>query len=259
MFKVNIRKVFMDYSLLKKYTRDLNILFVEDDIDFRREFSELLRDIFPKVTTAVDGLDAIKKYEEYYKDTNKYYDLIISDIRMPNSDGVELVDSLYKIKEDQLVIILSARNEFKYLLPLINLGIHQFFTKPVEYSTFLEDIFKLSNYIYHKKSNKDINIIKINETLTWNKDNKKLSKDNKTIELTKNEYSFVEKILNNNQRVCTVEELINSIWGNDYHLDPDITHLKSLIYRLRKKVPDLHIKNIYGMGYSYDNSSKKTK
>jgi len=242
----------MDYSLLKKYTRNLNVLFVEDDTDFRKEFSELLLDIFPNVTSAVDGLDALNKYKEYYKNTEKYYDLIISDIKMPNCDGVELVDALYKIKEDQLVIILSARNEFNYLLPLVNLGIHQFFTKPIEYSTFLEDIFKLCNHIYHKKSNNNTNIIKINETLIWDKDKKNLSRENKIIELTKNELCFVEKILNNNQRVCTVEELINAIWYDDFDLDPDISHLKSLIYRLRKKVPDLLIKNIYGMGYLYD-------
>ena len=56
----------MDYGLLKKYTKDFNVLFVEDDIDFRKEFFELLQDIFPKVTIAVDGLDALNKYKEFY-------------------------------------------------------------------------------------------------------------------------------------------------------------------------------------------------
>jgi DNA-binding response OmpR family regulator len=245
-------RILMDYGLLKKYTKNINILFVEDDIDFRKEFSELLLDIFPKVTTAVDGLDALNKYNEFYESTNSYYDLIISDIKMPNLDGVELIDAIYKIKEDQLVIILSARNEFNYLLPLINLGIHQFFTKPINYTTFLEDIFKLCNQIYHNRLNSDINIIKINESLIWDKKKKKLLEDNKAIELTKNELRFVETILNDNGKICTVDKLIDIIWADEYDLIPDITHLKSLIYRLRKKVPGLLIKNIYGMGYVHD-------
>jgi len=91
----------VDYGLLKKYTRNMVILFVEDDTDFRKEFTELLQDIFPKVETAVDGMDALNKYKEYFKETNSYYDLVISDIKMPNFDGIELVDSLYKIKKDQ--------------------------------------------------------------------------------------------------------------------------------------------------------------
>lgn len=242
----------MNYGLLKKYTKNLNILFVEDDVDFRKEFSELLQDIFPSVTTAVDGLDALNKYKEFYENTNKYYDLIISDIKMPNYDGVELVDSIYKIKEDQLVIILSARNEFNYLLPLVNLGIHQFFTKPIDYSTFLEDIFKLCNLIYHNNLNNDINIVKINESLIWDKKKRKLLENNEAIELTKNEIRFVETILSDNGKICTVDKLIDIIWADEFDLSPDITHLKSLIYRLRKKAPTLLIKNIYGMGYSLD-------
>lgn len=239
----------MDYGLLKKYTKDFNILFVEDDKEFRKEFSELLLDIFPNVTTAIDGQDGLNKYIEFHKNTNNYFDLIVSDIKMPNLDGVELVDSIYKIKKDQKVIILSARNEFNYLLPLVNLGIQQFFTKPIDYSTFLDDIFKLCSQIYHNKSNDNANIIRINESLIWEKDKKKLLKDNETINLTKNELRFVDTILNNSGRVCTVENLINVIWHDEFEINIDISHLKSLIYRLRKKVPDLHIQNIYGMGY----------
>jgi DNA-binding response OmpR family regulator len=242
----------MNYGLLKKYTKNLNILFVEDDTDFRKEFSELLLDIFPKVTSAVDGLDALNKYKEFHETTNSYYDLIISDIKMPNLDGVELIDSIYKIKEDQLVIILSARNEFNYLLPLVNLGIHQFFTKPIDYSTFLEDIYKLCNQIYHNNLNSNIDIIKINESLVWDKKKKKLQENDKVIELTKNEIIFVDTLLNDNGKICTVDKLLDIIWADEYDLNPDITHLKSLIYRLRKKAPGLHIKNIYGMGYMHD-------
>lgn len=239
----------MDYGLLKKYTKDLNILFVEDDIEFRKEFTELLLDIFPNVITAVDGADGLNKYKEFYKENNKYFDLIISDIKMPNLDGIELVSEIYNIRKDQTVIILSARSEFNYLLPLVNLGIHQFFTKPIDYSTFLDDIFKLCNQLYHNSSNDNKNVIKINESLLWDKEKKQLIKDDKTVDLTKNEYRFVETVLNNNGRVCTVDELINVIWFDDYEVVADISHLKSLIYRLRKKVPDLLIKNIYGMGY----------
>jgi len=246
------KRVLVDYGLLKKYTRNMVILFVEDDTDFRKEFTELLQDIFPKVETAVDGMDALNKYKEYFKETNSYYDLVISDIKMPNFDGIELVDSLYKIKKDQKVVILSARNEFKYLLPLVNLGIHQFFTKPIDYSTFLDDMFKLCNEIYHNNKNEYSSIVRINETLIWDKDKNKLIENDKIIELTKNEIRFVKTILNNNGKICTVDELINTIWFEEFDLNPDITHLKSLIYRLRKKVPGLHIKNIYGLGYTHE-------
>ncbi|MGB5920443.1 response regulator transcription factor [Arcobacter sp.] len=242
----------MDYGLLKKYTKDFNVLFVEDDIDFRKEFFELLQDIFPKVTIAVDGLDALNKYKELYTQTNKYYDLIISDIKMPNFDGTQLVEAIYKIKKDQTIVILSARNEFKYLLPLVNLGIHQFFTKPINYSTFLDDIFKLTNQIYHLKLNENKNILRVDESLVWDMENKKLMQNNTAIKLTKKEIIFVDTILGNNGRIYTVEELIDIIWFEEFDVNADIRNLKNIISRLRKKVPNLHIKNIYGMGYKAD-------
>lgn len=240
----------MDYGLLKKYTKDLNVLFIEDDIDFRKEFSELLQNIFPQVTTAIDGLDGLNKYKEHYAKTNKCYDLIISDIKMPNYNGIELVDSIYKINKDQIIVILSARSEFDYLLPLINLGIEQFFTKPIDYSIFLEDIFKICSKIYNNDNLSDKhNIVRIDEFLIWNKEKQKLLQDNKEIELTKKEIIFVDTILKNNGRICTADELISAIWFDDFDLNADIKNLKNIISRLRKKIPNLHIKNIYGMGY----------
>ncbi|NQY93203.1 MAG: response regulator transcription factor [Campylobacteraceae bacterium] len=242
----------MDYGLLKKYTKDLNILFVEDDMDFRKEFYELLQNIFPEVTIAIDGLDGLNKYKEYHSLTNKYYDLIISDIKMPNYDGIELVDSIYKINKDQIVVILSARNEFNYLLPLINLGIQQFFTKPIDYSTFIEDMLKICNKIYNNNLNDNSDIVKIDESLIWNKDKKELLQNNTTIELTKKEIIFVDTILKNNGRIYTADELISTVWFEDFDINADIKNLKNIISRLRKKIPALHIKNIYGMGYKAD-------
>jgi len=242
----------MDYGLLKKYTKDLNVLFVEDDIDFRKEFFELLQNIFPKVTIAVDGLDGLNKYKEYHSATNKYYDLIISDIKMPNYDGIELVDSIYKINQDQVVVILSARSEFNYLLPLINLGIQQFFTKPIDYSSFIEDMMKICNKIYNNNLNDDSDIIKIDESLIWNKEKKILMENTTIIELTKKEIIFVDTILKNNGRIYTADELISTVWFEDFDINADIKNLKNIISRLRKKVPNLHIKNVYGMGYKAD-------
>jgi len=239
----------MDYELLKKYTKDLSVLFIEDDTDFRKEFSELLQNIFPQVTTAIDGLDGLNKYKDYYTKRNKYYDLIISDIKMPNYNGIDLVDSIYKINPKQTVVILSARSEFDYLLPLINLGIEQFFTKPIDYSIFVDDIFKICSKIYNNNLNNEINIVKIDEFLIWNKDKKKLIQDNIEIELTKKEIIFIDTILKNNGRICTADELISAIWFDDFDLNADIKNLKNIISRLRKKTPNLHIKNIYGMGY----------
>lgn len=242
----------MDYGLLKKYTRNITVLFVEDDNDFRKELSELLGDIFPNVDVAIDGLDGLTQYKDYYSSNDKYYDLIISDIKMPYLNGIELVDAIYKINSDQIVVILSARNEFNYLLPLVNLGIQQFFTKPINYSIFIEDMMKICNKIYNNNLTDESAVIQIDEQLSWNKETKELKQNNKQVKLTKKEIILIDKILKQNGRIYTSEELINTVWGNDFDVVADIKNLKNIISRLRKKVPGLDIKNIYGMGYKAD-------
>ncbi|XPV53851.1 MAG: response regulator transcription factor [Halarcobacter ebronensis] len=181
----------VDYILLEKYAKDKSVLFVEDDKDIIKETSELLELIFPKVDVAFDGEEAIEKYKEYYKSTNSYYDVVISDIKMPNKDGIELTREVYDINKEQLLIILSAHSESNYLLELVNIGISHFITKPLNYDSFVHVLYTKLKELY-EKSNKDENIsstiLKINDNLSWNKETKQLLKDEKVSNLQKKRY-----------------------------------------------------------------------
>ena len=74
----------LDYALLEKYSKDISILFVEDDLSIRTEIKELLEEIFSIVYVAVDGKDGLEKYLDFYKKNSVYFDLVLSDIQMPN-------------------------------------------------------------------------------------------------------------------------------------------------------------------------------
>ena len=242
----------MDFGLLKKYTRDLNVLFVEDDKDFRKEFQELLLDIFPNVDSAKDGDEGLKKYLNYFNTKQKTYDLVISDIKMPNIDGVELVREIYNINSQQTVVVLSARSEFTYLYPLINLGIEHFFTKPLDYNIFLEDILRICSKIYHNLNQENSDLITIDKDTIWNKEKKELLLNNEVVELTKKEILLMSKLLEYCGRIYTADKLINTLWFDDFDTNADIKNLKNVISRLRKKVPSIKINNIYGMGYKIE-------
>lgn len=242
----------VDYILLEKYAKDKSVLFVEDDKDIIKETSELLELIFPKVDVAFDGEEAIEKYKEYYKSTNSYYDVVISDIKMPNKDGIELTREVYDINKEQLLIILSAHSETKYLLELVNIGISHFITKPLNYDSFVHVLYTKLKELY-EKSNKDENIsstiLKINDNLSWNKETKQLLKDDKSIKLTKKEILLIEVLLKYSEKTHTIEELLTILWSEDEEKNPNISNLKNIISRLRKKVPELDLENVYGFGY----------
>lgn len=242
----------IDYVSLEKYAKNISILFVEDDEGISKKMELLLYEIFSKIKVAFDGKEALEEYCNYYKTNNEYPDLIITDIQMPNMDGVELIKHIYKENPNQRIIVLSAHNESEYLMELVNLGIYRFILKPMDYDNFFEIIFKISKEIYmekYKVSDKKEIFIKLNEGLVWNKELKQLYLNDNLLKLTKKEFLLVELLIKIPEKIFVNEEIISYIWKDEFDSNPDISNLKNLISRLRSKIPALRIENIYGFGY----------
>ena len=105
-----------------------SILIVEDEL----EIIELLRDYLKKkgyeVASASNANDAIKKVEE------TDYDLIISDLMMGETNGLELLNAVKKIREDAVVIIITAFGTIETAVEAIKRGAYHFVTKPFKLS-----------------------------------------------------------------------------------------------------------------------------
>lgn len=240
----------LDYALLEKYSKDISILFVEDDFSIRTETKELLEEVFSIVQIAVDGKDGLEKYLDFYKEHNKYFDLVLSDIKMPIMNGIELIKAIYKENSKQIVLVLSAHNESEYLMQLINLGIRQFILKPLDYNNFLDVIFKINKDIYFEKNKeKTSDLIKLSDTLFWNKKTEELIDNNEAVKLTKKESILISLLLKYPEKTHNNDEIISLMWTDDFDKNPDISNLKNIISRLRKKIPSLNIENIYSFGY----------
>jgi DNA-binding response OmpR family regulator len=241
----------IDYVFLEEYGKKISVLFAEDDINISRELGDLLKDIFYYVDVVNNGEDAILKYNSYYKENDKYYDLIITDIQMPKMNGIDLIKNIYQITNTQKIIVLSAHNEPEYLIELLNIGITQFILKPINYDNFLDVIYKISKDIYEHK-NKDMKkekIIKLSMDIKWDTENQQLYVNNELFKLTKKEFLLIELLLKNPEKTYKNEEIMVYLWEDELEKDPDITNLKNLISRLRKKLPNLNIENIYSFGY----------
>ena len=242
----------IDYISLEKYAKDISILFVEDDKSIAKEMELLLSEIFVDIKVAYNGIEALEEYNKFYKENNRYFDLIITDIQMPKMNGIELIKHIYKQNPNQKTIVLSAHNESTYLMELVNLGIYRFILKPSNYDNFFEIIFKISKEIYMEK-NKNIEekeiFIKLADDLIWNKELKQLYFNDELFKFTKKEFLLLELLLKTPEKIFVNEEIISYIWKEEFDKNPDISNLKNLISRLRAKIPSLKIENIYGFGY----------
>lgn len=234
---------------IREQTKRLSVLFVEDNEPFRTRIIPVLEDYFYRVDTAVDGSDALEKYNTFYQSKQKYYDLVISDIRMPRMNGVELTSEIRLINDIQPIIILSAHAETDYLLPLINLGVAQFITKPVQYDQMFDTLYKVCSKINILPTPSIVSehTIHISPELFWDKDKKLLFEDEDTITLTKYEILLMELLTKKFEQVCSADEILNHFYLNTIDVSPD--NLRGMMMRLRKKLPEKALTSIYGMGY----------
>lgn len=124
---------------LNKFT----VLIAEDDDEIRRRIANTLGFYFKEVYEFSDGVDAYDGFLSLKPD------LIITDIEMPESNGIELVNNIRKINSDTPIIVLSAYSNEEYLLNLINLKITKYILKPATNDSLLKAI---SEVLLNKKN-----------------------------------------------------------------------------------------------------------
>jgi len=236
---------------LLSYTKKLSILFVEDHDDLRVNTTEILKNFFEYVDSSVNGEDALHKYKEFYEEHDKYYDIILSDIQMPRLNGVELTENLYNINPNQIVIILSAHDDTKHLLPLINLGIEQFIKKPIDYQDLLGVLLNASKKIKVKNAsqiseNRSVKV-RLDNSFVFDRDNNSLFEDKELIYLTKYEILFLSLLSDHIGKIYSNEDITS--YYQDLEESLDATNIRKLVSKLRKKLPENCIESIYGIGY----------
>jgi len=121
----------------------------------REEIAETLNVFFNKIDCAKDGVDALEQYKQYIKKENNFYDIIITDLNMPNMDGMELIKKIKEIHPEQIIIVLSASNESKKIIELIDYGIDSFILKPMDHKRFMSTLYKISKLIVNEKKEKE--------------------------------------------------------------------------------------------------------
>ncbi len=241
----------ISYNKVFDLTRELSILYVEDDLILVEETSEIFQNLFSHVDVAMDGEEGLNKYISFYKKNLRYYDIVVTDISMPKMNGIDLIKKIYDFNMNQAIIVISAHSESEYLIDLVNIGVEQFLIKPHDYNTVLKVLYNTSEKILKLKyqiSNQESYEIKLNSDFVWNKKSSSLFFQKKKVCLTKNEILLMKIFIKNRYKISTIQEIFNVLWEDDIYLASKET-LKSIISRLRKKIHPLAIENVYGMGY----------
>jgi CheY-like chemotaxis protein len=93
----------------------VNILYVEDDRDILENISEILEDLCDRLITASNGKEALELFNHHGD-----IDLIITDINMPEMNGLELISEIKNIDENIPILITSANSDHDHLIKALN-------------------------------------------------------------------------------------------------------------------------------------------
>ncbi len=227
----------MTKDVIEKLQR-LTLLYAEDEEGIRKNIADSLSYYVKEVIEARDGVEA---YEFYLQ---KKPDIVLSDIHMPNLNGIDFVKKVREENKSIPIVIITAHTDKEYLLEAIELKMEKYIVKPIELESLLN---VLEKCVYILELNQKI-LLKIDENYIYDYDKKELRYKDEIVLLNKKEISFFELLIKNQNRIVSYEELQDKVWIDDVMTD---SALRSLVRNLRKKLPTDIIFNLSGIGYRF--------
>jgi diguanylate cyclase (GGDEF)-like protein len=130
----------------KDMLKELTVLYVEDDEYAIEGLKSILSRKVKTIYTATNGQEGLESYKKFP------VDIVLTDIRMPIMDGIEMVREIKKINSNAKTIYISAHNEQDILMQAIDAGADGFVIKPISVRTKLMFILdKIAKEIYKDK------------------------------------------------------------------------------------------------------------
>lgn len=125
----------------KSLLLDLRVLYIEDEEFTRNELSMYLKRRVGQLFTAKDGKEGFELYSEVKPD------LILTDLRMPIMNGIELIEAVRKTGSSCPVIVISALSDTETIIKTVDLGIIKYVIKPVNTHELIENMETLAEGI----------------------------------------------------------------------------------------------------------------
>jgi YesN/AraC family two-component response regulator len=123
------------------------ILYLEDDEVIRKETTSIFEKFFKKVITAKDGEEGFQLYTE----NKDEIDIILTDINMPNMNGIDFMTEVRKIDFEIPLLIVTAFNDIDQIIKAIKLKVSDYIVKPMQMKTTLKVLNKILLVNYNQK------------------------------------------------------------------------------------------------------------
>lgn len=216
------------------------IFLVEDDKVIAEEIERHLNFWDYEIKIAEDFQNIFDDFKSFHPD------LVLMDVTLPFYNGYHWCKIIRKNSKVPILFI-SAADENLNLIMAMDLGADDYLTKPFELELLQIKIRALLRRAYEYIDTRNISY----KDISLDCDKMIISRENKEIELTKNEFKILEILLEKPGKVVNRDEIIDKIWQSDSYIDDNTLTVN--VMRLRKKLEDINIfdliKTKKGVGY----------
>ncbi|MBN2304084.1 MAG: response regulator transcription factor [Anaerolineae bacterium] len=215
----------------------MKVLIVEDDLVLMDVLSFTLRREGYEVVHAQDGKTALEQFD------TENPTIVLLDLNLPQLDGLSVCRHIRQ-KHDTPIIILSVRDSDEEVIEGLRMGADDYMTKPfspAQLTARMETVLRRVGQSAPRKLSLG--------TATLDPERHLLEQvDADPIQFSPLEYSLIELLMINGERVLPTQTIIDRIWPGG----GDKAMLKQLVYRLRQKIEacDIYIDSVPGVGYA---------
>lgn len=225
-----------------------NIIIVEDDNITQHALKSILYDLNITVLGCFDnGKDAIA----FLKTTSCDMLLLDIDINGP-MDGIQLARHILK-NEEVAIIFITSHDDEETVDEVLELAPYGFISKPFsakELTVTLQIAYKryiTHSQVFHTEEDKSRRDILLDNNYTYSKERSELYKNGRLVKLNPKQRKLLSLLVDNINHTVSYETLVNAIWGID---SISASGLRTLVYSLRKTLPELEIHSHSKMGYA---------
>ena len=217
----------------------VHILVVDDDPKLNKAVCTYLNDCG---FTAKGMLNAREAYDELY---NSLYDLIVSDIMMPEIDGFAFAQSVRQVNKHIPILFMSAKDDLPSKQKGFRLGIDDYMVKPIELAELemrVRALLRRANIEAERKLTVG--------NLTMDADAMTVEIDGEEVPFATREFNILYKLLSYPKKTFTRAQLLDEFWGLDS--ETSLRAVDVYITKLRDKCSacdGFEIKTVRGLGY----------
>lgn len=219
-----------------EFFADKNLLLLEDSDEFIDNAISLFNMFVNKTFVAKNISDAFKLLE------NKKIDLIISDIHLKNESGLDFIEKYRQINNHTPILVLTGYKDEELLFKAMTLNLSGYLLKPIN----LKDLLDAFDICKNKMCFNNSTIIELKDDFKYDKELKKVIKNDEIFELNKKEILFFEMLCENKKRIITKDMFAKCVYEYEPMSD---NALNNFILRIRKKFGKNFLHTIPDVGY----------